>query len=54
MTVAVAKQLSKRKVIGIDIWDKMEIPWNSPENAYANAKIERGYKTKLSSERTTS
>jgi len=40
MTVAVAKQLGKGKVIGIDIWDKMEIPGNSPENAYANAKIE--------------
>jgi len=40
MTIAVAKQLTKGKVIGIDIWDKMEIPGNSPENAYANAKIE--------------
>lgn len=40
MTVSVAKQLNKGKVIGIDIWDKMEIPGNSPENAYANAKIE--------------
>jgi len=41
MTIAVAKQLSKGKVVGIDIWDKMEIPGNSPENAYANAEIER-------------
>ena len=40
MTIAVAKQLNKGKVTGIDIWDKMEIPGNSPENAYANAKIE--------------
>ena len=40
MTIAVAKQLNKGKVIGVDIWDKMEIPGNSPENAHANAKIE--------------
>jgi len=40
MTIAVAKQLNEGKVIGIDIWDKMEIPGNSPENAYANAQIE--------------
>ena len=40
MTIAVAKQINKGKVIGIDIWDKMEILGNSPENAYANAKIE--------------
>jgi len=40
MTIAVAKQLPKGRVIGIDVWDKMEIPGNSPENAYANAKIE--------------
>jgi len=40
MTIAVAEQLNNGEVIGIDIWDKMEIPGNSPDNAYANAKIE--------------
>jgi ubiquinone/menaquinone biosynthesis C-methylase UbiE len=40
MTVGVAKRLKTGKVIGIDIWDKTEIPGNSPERAYANAKIE--------------
>ena len=40
MTIAVAKQLDEGKVIGVDIWDKMEIPGNLPENAYANAEIE--------------
>jgi len=39
-TVGVAKHLRTGKVIGIDIWDKMEIPGNSPERAYANAQIE--------------
>jgi len=33
-------QAKEGKVIGVDIWDKMEIPGNSPENAYANAEIE--------------
>ena len=40
MTIDVAKQLTTGKVIGIDIWDKLEIPGNSPERAYANAQIE--------------
>ena len=40
MTITVAKQLKEGKVIGVDIWDKMEILGNSPENAYANAEIE--------------
>lgn len=40
MTVGVAKRLKTGKAIGIDIWDKTEIPGNSPERAYANAKIE--------------
>jgi len=40
MTVGVAKHLSAGRVIGIDIWDKMEIPGNSPERAYTNAEIE--------------
>ena len=40
MSIGVAKHLNTGKVIGIDIWDKMEIPGNSPERAYANAKIE--------------
>jgi ubiquinone/menaquinone biosynthesis C-methylase UbiE len=40
MTVAIAKHLTTGRVIGVDIWDKMEIPGNSPERAYENAKIE--------------
>ncbi len=40
MTIGVARHLNTGKVIGIDIWDKMEIPGNSPERAYANAQIE--------------
>ena len=40
MSIGVAKHLNTGKVIGIDIWDKMEIPRNSPERAYANAQIE--------------
>jgi len=40
MTVGVAKHLTTGKVIGVDIWDKMEIPGNAPERAYENAKIE--------------
>lgn len=40
MTIAVAKRLNKGRVVGIDIWDKMEIPGNCPEKAYANAEIE--------------
>ncbi len=38
--IGVAKHLHRGKVIGIDIWDKIEIPGNSPERAYANAEIE--------------
>lgn len=40
MTVGVAKVLREGKVVGIDIWDRMEIVGNSPERAYQNAKIE--------------
>jgi ubiquinone/menaquinone biosynthesis C-methylase UbiE len=40
MTIGIAKVLKEGKVIGIDIWDKMEIMGNSPERAYENAKIE--------------
>jgi ubiquinone/menaquinone biosynthesis C-methylase UbiE len=40
MTVAVAKHLTTGKVVGVDIWDKTEIPGNSPERAYENAEIE--------------
>jgi len=41
MSVAVAKLLRGGKVIGVDIWDKVEIPGNSPERAFANARLER-------------
>jgi len=40
MTVGVAKHLTTGKVVGVDIWSKMEIPGNSPERAYENAKLE--------------
>jgi ubiquinone/menaquinone biosynthesis C-methylase UbiE len=40
LTNGIAKQLKDGKVIGIDIWDKMEIPGNSAEKAYENAEIE--------------
>jgi len=40
MTIGIAKVLREGKVIGIDIWDKMEITGNSPERAYDNAEIE--------------
>ena len=39
-TIGVAKQLKNGKIIGVDIWDKLEIPGNSAEKAYRNAKIE--------------
>ena len=39
-TVGVAKYLKTGKIIGVDIWDKLEIPGNSPEKAYKNAEIE--------------
>ena len=39
-TIGVAKHLDRGRVIGIDIWDKIEIIGNSPERAYANAMIE--------------
>jgi len=40
MTIGIAKVLKEGKVIGIDIWDKMEIIDNSSERAYENAEIE--------------
>lgn len=39
-SIAVAKLLREGRVIGVDIWDKMEIPGNSPDGAFANAEIE--------------
>jgi len=38
--IGAAKLLTTGKVIGIDIWDKMEILSNCPERAYENAEIE--------------
>jgi len=40
MAIGVAKGLTTGKVIGIDIWDKMELVSNCPERAYENAEIE--------------
>ena len=39
-TIGVAKQLKTGKIIGVDIWNTLEIPGNSPEKAYKNAEIE--------------
>lgn len=39
-TISVAKELTTGKVIGVDIWDKIEIPGNSPQRAYRNAQLE--------------
>lgn len=40
MQIGVAKHLTNGTVVGIDIWDKMEIRGNSPHHALENAKIE--------------
>jgi len=40
MAIGVAKLLTTGKVVGIDIWDKLEILSNRPERAYKNAEIE--------------
>lgn len=40
MTIAIAKALTSGIVIGVDIWDKIEIPGNSPLRAYHNAQLE--------------
>lgn len=39
-TISVAKELTTGKVMGTDIWDKIEIPGNSPQRAYRNAQLE--------------
>ena len=39
-TNGVAKLLTTGKVIGVDVWNKLEIPGNSPEKAYRNSEIE--------------
>jgi ubiquinone/menaquinone biosynthesis C-methylase UbiE len=44
--MVIAKNLKTGRVVGIDIWDKKEIPGNSPERAYENAEIE-GVKDKV-------
>jgi len=40
MTIGIAKELTTGKVMGIDIWDKVEISGNSPQRAYRNAQLE--------------
>ena len=44
--VQIAKRLTTGRLVGIDIWDTMEISGNSPEKAYKNAEIE-GVKAKI-------
>ena len=39
-TIGAAKLLHSGKIIGVDIWDRLEIPGNSQEKAYENAAIE--------------
>jgi SAM-dependent methyltransferase len=38
--IQMAKRLTTGRLVGIDIWDTMEIGGNSPERAYKNAEIE--------------
>jgi arsenite methyltransferase len=38
--IQMAKRLTTGKLVGIDIWDTMELGGNSPERAYKNAEIE--------------
>ncbi|MCX6667983.1 MAG: class I SAM-dependent methyltransferase [Euryarchaeota archaeon] len=45
-TIGATKLLKTGKVIGVDIWDRLEIPGNSQEKAYENADIE-GVKDKV-------
>ncbi|MCD6451315.1 MAG: class I SAM-dependent methyltransferase [Acidobacteria bacterium] len=40
VTVGVAKLLTEGRVVGIDIWDKLDIKGISPRQAYQNAEIE--------------
>lgn len=40
MTIVIAKALTSGIVIGVDIWDKIEIPGNSPLRTYHNAQLE--------------
>lgn len=40
MAIQVAKRLTAGRLVGIDIWDTMELAGNSPERAYENAGIE--------------
>jgi len=44
--VQIAKRLTTGSLVGIDIWDTMELGGNSPERAYENAVIE-GVKDKV-------
>jgi len=44
--IQMAKKLTTGKLVGIDIWDTMELGGNSPERAYKNAEIE-GVKEKV-------
>ena len=44
--VQMAKRLTIGRLVGIDIWDTMELGGNSPERAYKNAEIE-GVKAKV-------
>ena len=44
--VQMAKRLTTGRLVGIDIWDTMELGGNSPERAYKNAEIE-GVKGKV-------
>jgi arsenite methyltransferase len=44
--VQMAKRLTTGRLVGIDIWDTMELGGNSPERAYRNAEIE-GVKDKV-------
>ncbi len=40
VTIGVAKLLTEGKVIGVDVWDRLDIAGVSPQRAYRNAEIE--------------
>ncbi len=52
LAIGVAKSLKSGRVVGIDIWDRKEIPGNSPEKAYENAEAE-GVKDRVESDMAT-
>ena len=40
LTIDVAKCLDSGRAVGVDVWNRIEVPGNSPESAHANAEAE--------------